>query len=85
MKAAVDGGAEVVVCAGYLQEAALRRAAVEFPDVPFVFIDGYPIQEQATEYDADGNACPTRAPSWPTWPASPLWKSRPVTWPATPL
>ena len=62
MKAAVDGGAEVVVCAGYLQEAALRRAAVEFPDVPFVFIDGYPIQEQATEYDADGNALPNESP-----------------------
>ncbi len=49
MKAAVDGGAEVVVCAGYLQEAALKRAAMEFPDVPFVFIDGYPLS------DDDGN------------------------------
>ena len=49
MKAAVDGGAEVVVCAGYLQEAALKRAAMEFPDVPFVFIDGYPLT------DDDGN------------------------------
>ena len=45
MKAAVDGGAEVVVCAGYLQEAALKRAAMEFPDVPFVFIDGYPLTD----------------------------------------
>ena len=44
MMAAVNGGAEVVVCAGYLQEAALRRAANDAPDVPFVFIDGYPIQ-----------------------------------------
>ena len=49
MKAAVDGGAEVVVCAGYLQEAALKRAAMEFSDVPFVFIDGYPLT------DDDGN------------------------------
>ena len=47
MKAAVDGGAEVVVCAGYLQEAALKRAAMEFPDVPFVFIDGYPLTDDA--------------------------------------
>ena len=47
MKAAVDGGAEVVVCAGYLQEAALRKAAMEFPDVPFVFIDGYPLSDDA--------------------------------------
>ena len=43
MKAAVEGGAEVVVCAGFMQEAALKKAAAEFPDVPFVFIDGYPV------------------------------------------
>ena len=49
MKAAVDGGAKVIVCAGYLQEAALKRAAIEFPDVPFIFIDGYPLS------DDDGN------------------------------
>ena len=43
MKAAVDGGAQVVVCAGFMQEAALRKAAAEFADVKFIFIDGYPI------------------------------------------
>jgi len=43
MKAAVEGGAKVVVAAGFMQEAALARAAAEFPEVPFVFIDGYPI------------------------------------------
>ena len=43
MKAAVEGGAEVVVCAGFMQEAALKRAAEEYPEVPFIFIDGYPI------------------------------------------
>ena len=52
MKAAVDGGAKVVVCAGYLQEAALRRAAIEFPDVHFVFIDGYSITEDSENPDA---------------------------------
>ena len=62
MKAAVEGGADVVVCAGYLQEAALRKAAIEYPDTPFVFIAGYPIQEQATEYDAAGNALPNDSP-----------------------
>ena len=62
MKAAVEGGADVVVCAGYLQEAALRKAAIEYPDTPFVFIDGYPIREQATEYDAAGNALPNDSP-----------------------
>ena len=62
MKAAVEGGADVVVCAGYLQEAALKKAAIEYPETPFVFIDGYPIQEQATEYDAAGNALPNDSP-----------------------
>lgn len=39
MKAAVDGGAKVVVCAGFLQGTALTQAAAEFPDTNFVFID----------------------------------------------
>lgn len=50
MKAAVEAGAKVVVCAGFMQEAALTRAASEFTDVDFIFIDGYPLA------DADGNA-----------------------------
>ena len=62
MKAAAEGGAEVIVCAGYLQEAALRRAANDYPDIPFVFIDGYPIQAEATEYDEAGNALPNDSP-----------------------
>ena len=49
MQAAVDGGAEIVVCAGFLQEAALKAAAIANPDVNFVFIDGYPLS------DDDGN------------------------------
>ena len=49
-KAAIDGGAEVIVAPGFLQEAALVRAASEYPDVKFVFIDGYPLS------DANGNA-----------------------------
>lgn len=50
MKAAVEGGAEVVVCAGFMQETALKKAAAEFSEVPFIFIDGYPLT------DTDGNA-----------------------------
>ncbi len=49
MKAAVDAGAKVVVCAGFMQEGALKRAAAENPTVDFIFIDGYPVA------DADGN------------------------------
>ena len=52
MKAAVDNGAKVVVCAGYLQEAALRTAAKQFTDVSFVFIDGYPVGEEADVKDS---------------------------------
>ena len=41
MKLAADNGAEVIVCAGFMQGAALEKAAAEFPDVKFVFIDGW--------------------------------------------
>ena len=41
MKLAVDNGAKVVVCAGFLQATAIERAAKEFPEVRFVFIDGW--------------------------------------------
>ena len=43
MVAAVEGGAKVVVAAGFMQETALKRAAQQYPDIPFIFIDGYPI------------------------------------------
>ncbi len=43
MKAAVEGGAKVVVCAGFMQATALEQAAVAYPDVDFVFIDGWPL------------------------------------------
>ena len=40
---ACDNGAEVVVAAGFMQETALKAAAEAYPNVNFVFIDGYPI------------------------------------------
>ena len=43
MKLACDNGAEIVVAAGFMQEAALKAAAAAYPNVNFVFIDGYPI------------------------------------------
>ena len=54
MKAAVDAGATVVVCAGCLQEAALTRAAIDFPDVQFIFVDGYPLDDDP-DPDVKGN------------------------------
>lgn len=49
MKAAAQAGARVVVCAGYLQGEALERAAREYPEVKFVFIDGWLIGESEEE------------------------------------
>ncbi len=40
---ACSNGAEIVVAAGFMQETALKAAAEKYPDVHFVFIDGYPI------------------------------------------
>jgi len=41
MKAAADNGAKIIVAAGFMQAGALERAAKEFTDVKFVFIDGW--------------------------------------------
>ena len=41
MKAAAQAGAQVIVCAGFMQGTALAKAAADFPDVKFVFIDGW--------------------------------------------
>ena len=41
MKAAAEAGADVVVCAGFMQGTALAKAAAEFTDTKFVFIDGW--------------------------------------------
>ena len=46
MKQACENGAKVVVAAGFMQEGALRVAASTYPDVLFVFIDGYPIADE---------------------------------------
>ena len=62
VKAACENGAKVVVAAGFMQEGALRAAANQYPDVSFIFIDGYPIQEKATEYGEDGAALPNDSP-----------------------
>ncbi|MBQ3668188.1 MAG: BMP family ABC transporter substrate-binding protein [Clostridia bacterium] len=45
MKAAADAGAKVIVCAGFMQGTALEKAATEYPDVKFVFIDGWAYPE----------------------------------------
>ena len=49
MKTAATSGAKVVVCAGFLQKEALLKAAEEFKDVKFIFIDGTVIYEGGDE------------------------------------
>ncbi len=41
MKAAAENGAEIIIAPGFLQADALTQAATEFPNVKFVFIDGW--------------------------------------------
>ena len=41
MKSACENGVKVVVAAGFMQGTALERAAKDFPDTKFVFIDGW--------------------------------------------
>ncbi len=41
MKAAAEAGAKAIVAAGFMQGVALEKAAKEYPDVKFIFIDGW--------------------------------------------
>ena len=41
MTDACEGGAEVVVTPGFMQEAAISAVAPKYPDVQFIFIDGW--------------------------------------------
>ena len=41
MRQAIEGGAEVIVTPGFLQETAIRTVAEESPEVKFLFVDGY--------------------------------------------
>lgn len=56
MKQACENGAKVVVGPGFMQAGAMARAAADYPEVKFVFIDGFPLT------DADGNVLANVAP-----------------------
>ena len=47
---AVDGGAKVVVCPGFLFEIAVFQAQTLYPETKFIILDGYP-HESDTNYD----------------------------------
>lgn len=59
MKLAIEGGAEVVVCPGYLFEQAVYELQTEYPDTKFILIDGEPNDgaEQA-KYETAENTLP---------------------------
>jgi len=55
---AVDGGAKVVVCPGYLFETAVFAAQTQFPDVKFILLDGEPHTADYATYKTESNvAC----------------------------
>lgn len=41
MRLAITNGAQILVCPGFLQQAAMETVAKENPDVKFVFVDGW--------------------------------------------
>lgn len=58
IKLAVEGGAKVIVCPGYLFEAAVYSAQTQFPDVKFVLLDGEPHTPDYVTYETKNNtAC----------------------------
>ena len=71
IRQAVNDGADVIVCVGYLYGASLAWAADQYPDVKFIAID-------VTQFDIGTTASPLTAT------ASPSRRSRQATWQATP-
>lgn len=47
---AVQGGAKVIVCPGFLFEPAIFRAQNDYPDVKFILLDGFPNNQ---DYEGD--------------------------------
>lgn len=45
METAIKNGAKVVVAPGFLQAAAMQKVATDNPDVKFVFVDGWVLQD----------------------------------------
>jgi len=41
MKAAAENGAKIIVCAGFMQGNALAAAAAQYPEISFIFVDGW--------------------------------------------
>ena len=52
MNNALDNGAKVIVCPGFLVASTLRKVAPQNPDVKFIFVDGWNVTDKT---DKDGN------------------------------
>jgi len=52
MRQAISNGAKIIVAPGFLQAAAMTAVAMEHPEVKFIFIDGWPLD------DGKGNVLP---------------------------
>ena len=77
MKAAAEAGAKAIVCAGFMQGTALEKAAKEYPDVKFIFIDGWAMgldNEVGVVYKEDTRSSWTALRSW----ASPAAAAAPI-------
>ncbi len=46
MKQAIDNGAKIIVAPGFLQFTAMDTVAKEYPDIKFVFVDGWAIGQK---------------------------------------
>ena len=55
IKTAIDKGAKVVVCPGYLFEEAIYELQGQFPEVQFLLIDGEPHTPDYSVYNTDPN------------------------------
>lgn len=52
---AVEGGAKLVVCIGYLFETTVYRAQKLYPQIQFILLDGEPHEEGSDVYETDEN------------------------------
>lgn len=55
---AIEGGAKLVVCPGYLFEEAVYLVQDKYPDVKFILLDGEPHNADYSEYKTASNVMP---------------------------
>ncbi len=55
---AIEGGAKLVVCPGYLFEEPVYMAQQQYPDIHFVLLDGEPHNADYSDYKTGANTMP---------------------------